>query len=366
VFALFCTVVLIIVYIIKNKKFEWNRQMIVGIIAVAMFGIYLLFTRFNVKPCLENLIIPFLLFMALAYVNKPHEVFINFFHAYSNLVMIIAVVSLIFFFLGPIFRVVMGEFFAFYNYGTYKLGINFFYVFFENFSQYQDFGGKLVSRNIGIFMESPDYATTLLIALFWKLFYGKKFRIAQCIILGITLITTFSAKGYLLGAAIVAGYFLFIYCPTNEKLLKWRKKFLPIVIGIGVIGAVALIAIKASSITGSGSVSIRLDDMLAALRTWMDHPVFGAGFYDLEEFYQNYEWTTLGGDPTCGILNVLAFGGIYMFAMYAFGFINFTRKLEIKREVRIGFAILFLALMSISAMQYNYLTLFILALGWML
>ncbi len=366
VIAMGCAVLLILAYFIKNKKIEFRKQSIAGFIAFALMVGHLLLTGYNQKAGLENLILPFFLFLVMMHVNAPNQTFKNFFHAYSNIILVIAVISLVFYLFGPLLQVIPGQFFEFYNYGKANLGYNYFYVFFLNFGQYKDIAGISFCRNVAIFMESPDFATPLLITLFWKLFYGKKARKFQIIVLCITLISTMSSKAYLFGAAILAGYFLFVYCNRSEKLQNIKKRILPILIGVGVVAVVAMLVIKATSTLGSESFSIRMDDILAAIKTWFAHPILGAGFYNLEEFYSNYQWTLKGGDPTAGILNILAFGGIYMFAVYAYGYANFVRKLETQKEVKWGFFILFLAIMCISAMQYNYLTVFLLAIGWML
>ena len=58
--------------------------------------------------------------------------------------------------------------------------------------------------------------------------------------------------------------------------------------------------------------------------------MFGAGFYNLPEIYQFYTPVRSSGNPTCGVLNVLAFGGVYLFAFYLCGYVSYFLRGKMK------------------------------------
>jgi hypothetical protein len=115
-----------------------------------------------------------------------------------------------------------------------------------------------------------------------------------------------------------------------------------------------------------GSWSIRMSDVAAAFSTWRAYPFFGAGFYNLNEVYSRYTVTRKNGTPTMGLLNILAFGGIYMFVGYVVAGMRYyvkARKTKSKTTVY-TFLLLMVAFLCTSANQYSYSLILFLALGW--
>lgn len=102
------------------------------------------------------------------------------------------------------------------------------------------------------------------------------------------------------------------------------------------------------------SFSIRLDDIFASLRAFMNNPIIGVGFNNpraldqYREFYSN----RLGGNST-GFLAILAYGGIIWGIWYVIPFvyslINIFKR-QIKQKVATnGFIIItFILLINIS------------------
>ena len=123
---------------------------------------------------------------------------------------------------------------------------------------------------------------------------------------------------------------------------------------------------KIISSNGVGSWDIRMNDIVAAMRTWLKFPFFGSGFYNLKEIYSNYSVIRNTGTPTMGFLNILAFGGIYMFLGYLGGLVRYLLLIKhLKSKVMFyTFLLLTVAFMCTSGNQYSYTILLIIAIGW--
>ncbi len=361
VIAMFCAMMLICVYLVTKKEWLRKKQIILLFVMLAVLVIYLGITRFNIKPALEGMCIPLILFATMCILEDANKLFIGFFEAYTNIAIVIAIISLVFYFLGPVFGILEGQNILYYNYGELNTGKSFFNLYFINDFQVQGLLGHELIRNVGIFMEAPTFANMLIFALFWEMFQKEKLNLVRVGIIGIALITTLSTKAFLFGGMLLVAYFLFVYGEKNTIIKSLRKLIIPLVAILGIM-AIIIVLIKKSGT--AGSMSIRMDDTYSAFVTWLKYPLFGSGFYNMEEIYNNYLWTTMRGDPTAGLINILAFGGIYMFIAFIVCMRGIWTKLQLKNKVtnRV-FVVMLIGMLLISAMQYSYIVLFILAVG---
>lgn len=361
VITMLSAMMLICVYLVTKREYINRRKIMLMLLMLLILVFYLAITRFKIKPALEGMCIPILLFAALCVLDDADKLFVKFFEAYDNVAIIVGIISVVFYFAGPILGIIDGKDILYSNYDMLNTGKSYYYLFFVNDYQVQSLLGHEIVRNIGIFMEAPSFANLLIFALFWELFYHEGKRNGRILILGITLVTTLSTKAFLFGFFLVAAYVLFVYGQKNTIIKSLRKAIIPITLVFGT-ALVAVVLIKKSAT--SGSMSIRLDDTYAAFKVWLSHPLFGAGFYNMEAIYDNYRFTTLKGDPTAGLVNILAYGGIYMFVAFLVCFMGLIKKLQLNNKTtNYVFAGMFLGMLFISAMQYSYITLFILAVG---
>lgn len=164
--------------------------------------------------------------------------------------------------------------------------------------------------------------------------------------------------------------FLFLYTSASDQSKFWKKIRMAILpIALIVAGAIVVYALRGKitevSSMGATSWQIRVADYYAALRAWISEPFFGVGFYNLEELYQYLPSSFMRGDPTAGILNILAYGGLYMFVgnmlAIALFYVRF-RRTRYKSAIN-SFIVLLLLLLFSSSMQYSYTYLFFVSVG---
>lgn len=360
------TAALFILLLLKKRMMIKKKQMMLICFVILYLGIYLLFTRINVTSALEGMCIPFVLFLTILVVKDPKVWFVEVLGTYENIVVFMAGMSLVFYFGGVIFHIIPSMSMHYYNNGWWYSGDNYFYLHFTNHWQTYHIFGRTFMRNVGVFMEGPGFAVHLLIAVWWCLFGHGRLKKARAVILFTTLITTFTTKAFLIGAVIT---FIYIYSHASDKARFWKKVrwgVFPLVFAVVSVFSLYVLKTKiASSAPGAGSWYIRMVDYAAAFKTWLDYPLFGAGFYNLQAVYEYYPSSFLRGDPTAGILNIFAYGGIYMFMLYFIGlwkYYAWARHSPSGYVVK-SFMIMVLMLLFTSAMQYSYYFLLILSIG---
>ena len=282
--TMLCACVLIIWYALNGKLRFTQRQFLILVLLIAYLVIYLAITRINVPQALEGLCVPIILFYLICCMNGAKNSWDRYFSIFENIVVVLAAISLVFYFGGVVFNIIPGLSMQYYNNGWWYSGTNYFYLHFVNNWQTQTIFGTTFVRNIGIFMEAPSFSYVLLIAFWSTLFKHRTIRKRRVILLTVTLITTFSTKGLILGALL---FFAFMYSRASDKARFWRRVrwiLLPIIaLTIGGFVIYVLATKVLQSADEMGSWAIRLSDVYAAFTTWLDFPLFGCGFLNLDE-----------------------------------------------------------------------------------
>lgn len=235
---------------------------------------------------------------------------------------------------------------------------NYFGVYVEG--QYTQFFGQNFLRNIGLFDEAPLFSTLITIALYTNLFLINK-KNKYSLVFIISIITTFSSS-----AIAIASLLLFI--DFYKSHLKKRKV-------IFVAPILALFAIYIASIvlydklfTGNISGSIRTDDLLACFGSWMASPILGNGFMNIKALTPYREaWRIGNAGVSSGLGFVLSNGGILLGTVYLYPLLISIYKffLNNKKEIY-GFILLLNLILLIMITQYTVLTMFFLAMSWIL
>ena len=132
------------------------------------------------------------------------------------------------------------------------------------------FDNYIFYRNSGIFTEAPMFSFSLTCALLLELFKRDKTRIAICIILGATILTTVSLTGIALSILAV---FIKLFITTKRSATKII--LIAVFAGICVL-VIAFLGIK--RFQAGGSAFIRLDDFKASFEAWLQSPILGHGF----------------------------------------------------------------------------------------
>ncbi len=228
------------------------------------------------------------------------------------------------------------------------------------------FDNYIFYRNSGIFTEAPMFSFSLSCAFLLELFKRDKTRIAICIILGATILTTVSLTGIALSILAV-----FI------KLFITTKRSAPKIILIAVFAGICVLVfafLGMKRFQAGGSAFIRLDDFKASFEAWLQSPILGHGFENtgyIKTFMNSQRIADSGLSNSLGV--VLAQGGIVyllpnLVSLFGFTWIKILEKGKHAVTHRydknhLAFGICFIIMWAITIAHTLPLTALLLSLG---
>ena len=291
--------------------------------------------RFMIAPII-------LIYIALIDVYEDNGIFKSF----VNWVCIITIVSLVFWIAGSIFRVVYPSGKILIDWGNqYKIN-TYYYLYYE--TQYADLLFGITDtgyRNTALFIEGPMYGLVLDVSLVFVYFFDKqiKYKPIKVLIILAGIISTFSSTAFLF-----SGFLFALYLFEKEK---YRKLLL--YCGLPVLLAVGILLIVKKSQTGS--FSWRMDDYRAGLITWLQHPIFGAGYNNWEAINDNKQIIDNLGYSNA-FFTILCHGGIVYAMIYFIPCIYCFASKGYKEKV---LAIMYLFLLFTTAFNTTFINFYI-------
>ena len=326
--------------------------------------IYICATRYNIQGAIVGFWLPFFVFFLYACgLVKDNEVK-DLLYAYANIMVVIALISMVFWFFGSILSLVPGKIPLMYKWGYEdqftRMTSTYGFLYFENPAQAIDVMGHTIFRNTGIFVEAPGYATYLIYALCIEVFYKTKKNKAHILILALAMVTTLSGKSLISLILIFVLYYLFYYRSIINSAAKAVVSIVSII--AGAIGANYVLSQKLETSSGAA----RWDHFRSSLITWIQHPFFFFFFYNNPAIHDNFESSITPKGMSMGFTTLLAYGGIYFMIFYAaviFLLLNSRYTRPYKKGIVLFSCIAFFDLF-ISAIGYSSHFLMIIALGY--
>lgn len=175
------------------------------------------------------------------------------------------------------------------------------------------FPDQYIFRNSGIFAEAPMFNLWLNIALAIELFLRDKPSKFRVLILAVTVFTTMSVTGILFLALTVVLY-LILHHQTMGTVKRGFLVALSVVFILPVL--VLIISYSMQLKVGTESYEMRLSDYTSGIKLWMQDPVFGSGYGNLQSLMEY----TYSPDGVIGFSNsltaVLGTGGLWMALLF--------------------------------------------------
>lgn len=248
------------------------------------------------------------------YLNQRKELgfsaYCSLFLKFSNVVFIIAIISLLMWFLCSILQIVPPTAYFPYEWAPNKDIIpSYWGIYFE--TQYVAFFGEQICRNSGIFNEAPMYNMILCTAFIIEYFIRPIQYKIRLWILAITIVTTFTTTGQFF---LISIGMLYIF----KKIGKQYRILLILVIPIfaygGYIMADKILQNKVEAGGGGeASMDLRSEDIEYCLEAGMENPMLGVGLI-LKEGESTWNGTQLGRSNS--LFAVFARGGLYSLVLY--------------------------------------------------
>ena len=263
-------------------------------------------------------------------------------HKYSDIVFIIASISLFFWLAGSLLDIIEPNSYltSIWADEDGRLINGYYYLYFE--TQKINLLGFEGWRNTSIFVEGPIFNIVLLVAFVNLLFLDKRSKKSiniKALIILVSIFSVLSTTGIFLSIFILLYKFYF-----RNKLTRKRIRLLlslsPVLLYATILFLYKLALDKAQT----GSASMRVDDIHAGIIAWLDSPIVGNGYTHLEAIfkYMNMSIRPNTGYSN-GILSTLVQGGITLFLIYFLPFILlFIKKgRDMKFVIIMWFVIMF-------------------------
>lgn len=373
---LYLLILLSIDKIITNKQVLF-RMSILLIFISSYSVIFILLNGQNKQEFIIDFMVIFWGFIIynVSLINK--EKIYNLLFKVSNIIVILALISLIFYIGGSLLHIIKPTKYILLTWGWHREIPCYYNIYYEAQNIY--IGGKWVLRNTGIFTEAPMYGFCLSIALITELFLRKTNGIKNIIILllsipilSITIITTLSTTAIGLMSVLIP-IRIIISIVENRKKSKVRILISSILLGIfiilgGILGGYFLEnKVKNSTNNAYGSFAVRKDDFKVGFRTWKENKFIGAGFDQFQYVQQRMNFIGRGTDigGSSGLMKVMPEGGIVLLLLYIIPFILAIIYGVRKKDVKIiSLYISIFILFSVTEIQYRYMMIYFLALGY--
>lgn len=282
---------------------------------------------------------------------------------FVKIVSLIAIVSLIIWFFGPICGIIKPTGSIVFTWGNMaKRASSYFNIQFETQVEQTVFG---LCRNTAFFTEAPKYGLILSIAYIFNYMLEGDKRIAMLFF--VTIVSTFSFTAII---AIILLHFIEYSMNVGKDVLSQKARLRtiiwPIVIGIVLIIAFFLMSNKLDTSSGVG----RVGDFVVCFSVGLKHPLFGWGFMDNEYLNTVLHTSRLasGVGNTMGLSNsicqIFVDGGLYMLLFYLFPLmvlILFGKKHN-KKILSAGLVLLYFFVTTYFA--YTGIMFFVLSLGY--
>jgi len=347
------------IYILLKGKL-YGRQLLYAALLAGFWMVYIVVRPYQAGALLKSVVCVWIAFIAFAYtVVRSHdeEAFLT---SFSDVMIVVAAVSLFFWLFGTMLHVIPGKAMTFEFGGVTRSTVSYFSLYYENAYQKAAFNllgvQKGLLRNTSVFVEAPAYSSILSFALIIELFVRRHKKRVHVVILIITLLSTLSTKGVLF-VGIVALFWLFRdQAGANSRWITLLKTLAVPAVGLAVLLVLyRLLTMK----MGTGSYTERTDILMAQLKAWKENLLFGTGFSDLriaKYITINQQlYTEKGKGYSLGITVTLAYGGLYLLSLYVLPLIRplFMKMQRYDKSVCLEIAALQLVNFAISNLFTN-------------
>lgn len=360
---IFCLVILNIL----AKRYDKNKVK-KAILFFMVYYLYMaLFILLNDMEEIKNYIYAFgmifpLLFFYYYTGKETKENIIKMLEKISNVMIVIAMVSIILYFLGPIFNIIKPTGSIYMKWGGERAIASYYNLQFVT-QRISIFGINII-RNTSIFTEAPMYSLNLSIALAIQMMINpSKNSFIKKLILVITIITTTSTTGIIIATELI--FFKILLQKSNKKIVKITKSIWFPILGIILFSITAFFYDFRSE---TNSYSIRIDDYRASYQAWLEHPIVGNGYgsvEQIEEYMSGFRMNNTGLSNS--ILVLLAQGGIYLGIIYMIPFaLAIIYGIKTQKSSVIIFAGTIMILFITTIFQYTVMMLNLLAIGYSL
>ena len=338
--------------ILKNELFKIS-------IIVVVSATYLIINPVNLEAFVRFIIAVLLIYIltSVIYTGKNASPFL---FRLSNVIYVIAVISLFFWIVGTVFHIIQptgnvvstwtGE-------GALSTVCNSYYgIYFETQEVSSSFG--ILYRNSAFFSEAPMASYIFVIGFLIEFFMVERKSKLRVLILVASILSTFSTMGII--AVILSFSLNVLFSKPKISFIRVLKIIILPIVGVFVcLMAYDIISSKLQSVSGI----TRIDDIIAGFQAWKTNLLFGTGFGNMTVINSYMSrWRAYNTGYSNSLMMILAQGGILFGIVYGFVYAKCIIE-SYKVNSRIFSLFLVFALTTVfTIVIYRWITIFILCL----
>lgn len=340
-------IVSMFILLLNINSLRLEKKSLLGIVLYyIVFGALLFYNVLIIKDgilaFIFNIILLLPIFWIVCRVFYLNNRLVYLLHKYSDIVFIIASISLFFWLAGSLLDIIEPNSYltSIWADEDGRLINGYYYLYFE--TQKINLLGFEGWRNTSIFVEGPIFNIVLLVAFVNLLFLDKRSKKSiniKALIILVSIFSVLSTTGIFLSIFILLYKFYF-----RNKLTRKRIRLLLSLSPVLLYATILFLYNLALDKAQTGSASMRVDDIHAGIIAWLDSPIVGNGYTHLEAIfkYMNMSIRPNTGYSN-GILSTLVQGGITLFLIYFLPFILlFIKKgRDMKFVIIMWFVIMF-------------------------
>lgn len=283
--------------------------------------------------------------------------YLTVFFRYSNIMTILAGISIVMWLLCSVFQVIPMTKLAPYSWvESISFVPSYYNIYFE--TQRMNLFGELIYRNSSIFNEGPMCNMPLCVALAIEYFMRPTMSRKKITILVIAIISTLTTTGQLFLLALLAWH---IFQKSTSQYRQLIIVLAPIFLILVYAGTTMLMNLK-NDVGGEDSVVDRSRDIQYCIEAGMENPLFGVGIVQKEDMVL---WRGYMLGSSNSLFAIFARGGIYMLVLYIGSLLVipliYYRKYKYKNWLLT--MVCFFGLFCITVSFLKYLTLLFMAWG---
>lgn len=336
-----------------------GRSVLLAVVLLGYSSVY--FAIQSSKMTMQNFFLLFLiglpcLFLLFEGLHRQGKLLVLFYRL-ANVVCVFAAMSLFFWIFGELLKLIEPNMYTGIRWGNFGRVDGYYGLHFQ--IQWDTTFSTGLYRNSGIFTEAPMLNLWADIALAVELLLRPKSSKLRVLILCATIVTTMSTTGLIFMALCLVLKNVRDYGRMN----RWVKGLL-VVAALVVIPAIIYLLYQVLVLKSyTTSYDMRLSDYVGGLNMWMDYPVFGGGYGNLDVLLEYiYSPTGVVGFSN-SILAVLATGGLWMAILFYIPHVGcMFRKTTGSRDLAL-FSICYFYLFCTTAFFARYLAVVMVAFG---
>lgn len=345
-------------FLFINSSVPKNAFM-VSILIVFYYLLFLLLNGNSIIQTTLNVMLSCVLIVMYNMVKKRNGNVVDLLICFKNIILFIATVSLILWFLGSVIEIIQPTGTSLTNWtgNANQTIVNSYFGVYFSYQKISFFDKLYIVRNIAIFNEAPMSSLCFSLGLMIELLFSDKWKMKNCVILVAAIISTFSTTGYII--ATVVCVYKYIRSNSQYSILKLIKVLcVPVLICVVLCIANSLIQEKLSTFSGMA----RSDDFVSGVRAWLLHPLFGDGIGSMRAMsLVRPSWRKEAEGFNSGLIQMLVQGGVYLAFPYFLVPIKALKgSLKLHNYDKAIFVVLFCFVFCITVIAFNYLTLMVL------